>query len=49
MAKVNLTFLNDLVQAITRAERRGRGKSPLTAQNLLARRRRNGWRRPAMC
>lgn len=37
MAKVNLAFLNDLVQAITRTERRGRGKDQLTAQTLLMR------------
>lgn len=35
MAKVNLAFLNDLVLAVTRGERRGRGKGPVTAQNLL--------------
>ncbi len=41
MAKVNLAFLNDLVQAITRGERRDRvrgdGRGTLTAQNLLMR------------
>lgn len=36
MAKVNLTFLNDLVQAITRTERRGKGREQVTAQTLLA-------------
>ena len=41
MAKVNLAFLNDMVQAITRGERRDRvrgdGRGTLTAQNLLMR------------
>lgn len=37
MAKVNLAFLNDLVQAITRSERRGRGREQVTAQTLLMR------------
>ena len=37
MAKVNLAFLNDLMQAITRSERRDRGRGTLTAQNLLMR------------
>lgn len=36
MAKVNLAFLNDLVQAITRTERRDRNKQ-VTAQDLLLR------------
>ena len=37
MAKGTLTFLNDLVQAVTRLDRRGRDKSELTLQNLLLR------------